>query len=38
LQAGDDAESVFILKKNEIHPEKFGLDSIHRGVEKWLAF
>ena len=37
LQAGDDAESLFILKKNEIHPERFGLDSIRRGVEKWIG-
>jgi ADP-ribose pyrophosphatase YjhB (NUDIX family) len=36
LQAGDDAESLFILKKNEIQSEKFGLNSIRLGVEKWL--
>ena len=36
LQAGDDAESLFILGRNEIHPEAFGLDSIRRGVERWL--
>jgi ADP-ribose pyrophosphatase YjhB (NUDIX family) len=38
LQAGDDAESVFILEKAEIHPEEFGLHSIRRGIERWLAF
>ncbi|MCL1934396.1 MAG: NUDIX domain-containing protein [Candidatus Azobacteroides sp.] len=33
LQAGDDAESLFFLKKNEIQPEMFGLNSIRRAVE-----
>jgi len=37
LQAGDDAEALFILKKNEIHPEKFGLDSIRIAVEWWMG-
>jgi len=36
LQAGDDAESLFILAKNTINPESFGLDSIRCGVERWL--
>jgi len=35
LQADDDAESLSFLKKGEIQPEKFGLDSIRRGVERW---
>jgi len=37
LQAGDDAESLFFLKKSEIHPEAFGLSSIRRAIEIWLA-
>ena len=37
LQAGDDAEAILILMKNEILPEKFGLDSIRRAVEKRLG-
>jgi len=37
LQAGDDAESLLFLAKNEIHPEAFGLDSIRQGVEIWLT-
>lgn len=36
LQAGDDAESLYFLKKNEIHPETFGLNSIRQAVERWL--
>jgi len=36
LQAGDDAESIYFLKKNEIQPETFGLNSIRKAVEKWL--
>ena len=37
LQADDDAESLSFLKKAEIQPEKFGLDSIRRGVERWIG-
>jgi ADP-ribose pyrophosphatase YjhB (NUDIX family) len=37
LQADDDAEALFVLKKNEIQPEVFGLHSIRQGVEKWLG-
>ena len=37
LQAGDDAESIYILKRKEIQPETFGLHSIRQGVEKWLV-
>jgi hypothetical protein len=36
LKAGDDAESLIILKKNNINPKLFGLFSICRGVEVWL--
>jgi len=36
LQAGDDAESLYFLKKNEIQPETFGLNSIRKAVERWL--
>ena len=36
LQAGDDAESLFFLKKNGIQPETFGLNSIRKAVERWL--
>jgi 8-oxo-dGTP pyrophosphatase MutT (NUDIX family) len=36
LQAGDDAESLFILEKNKIQPEAFGLHSIQQAVEIWL--
>jgi len=38
LQAGDDAESLIILGRNEIQIEPFGLDSIRRGVEIWLKY
>jgi ADP-ribose pyrophosphatase YjhB (NUDIX family) len=37
LQADDDAEALFFLKKNEIQPDTFGLDSVRKGVERWLA-
>ena len=36
LQAGDDAESLYFLKKNQIKPEEFGLNSIRQAVEIWL--
>ena len=36
LQAGDDAESLLVLRKNEIRPELFGLNSIRRAVEIWI--
>ena len=36
LQAGDDAESLFFLKKEIIQPESFGLLSIRQGVKKWM--
>jgi len=36
LYAGDDAESLFFLKKEEIQPEAFGLNSIRRAVGIWL--
>ena len=36
MKAGDDAESIFIIGKNDIKPELFGLDSIRKGVEAWL--
>ena len=36
IQAGDDAESLFILERNKIHPEAFGLNSIRQAVEVWL--
>jgi len=36
LHADDDAESLFFLKKNEIQPEAFGLNSIRRAVEIWV--
>ena len=36
LQAGDDAESLYFLKKDKIKPEEFGLNSIRRAVEIWL--
>jgi len=36
IQAGDDAESLFVLKKNEIQPETFGLNSIRHAIEIWL--
>ena len=36
IQAGDDAESLFIMEKSKIQPEKFGLNSIRRGIEIWL--
>ena len=33
---GDDAEEIIIVKKNEIQPEKFGLESIRKGMEMYL--
>jgi len=36
VQAGDDAESLFILERNKIQPEAFGLDSIRQAIEIWL--
>ena len=36
LQAGDDAESLFILEKNKIQPDAFGLNSIRQAVKIWL--
>jgi len=36
LQANDDAESLSFLKKHQIKPEKFGLNSIRQAVEIWL--
>ena len=33
---GDDAEEIIIVKKNEIQPEKFGLESIKKGAEMYL--
>jgi len=36
VQAGDDAESLFILERNKIQPEAFGLDSIRQAVQIWL--
>ena len=38
LEAGDDAESLLILGRNEIRPDAFGLTSIRRGVEIWLKY
>ena len=37
LQAGDDAEALFFLEKNNILPEKFGLNSVRQAVERWLT-
>ena len=37
LQAGDDAESLYFLPKDEIHPEAFGLNSIRKAVEVWMG-
>jgi len=36
MHAGDDAEALFFLEKNAIHPETFGLDSVRRAIEMWL--
>jgi len=36
VQAGDDAESLFVLERNKIQPETFGLNSIRHAVEIWL--
>jgi len=36
LQAGDDAESLFILERSQIQPESFGLNSIRQAVKIWL--
>jgi len=36
VQAGDDAESLFILEKSQIQPEAFGLNSIRQAVKIWL--
>jgi len=36
LKANDDAESLYFLKKDQIKPEKFGLNSIRQAVEIWL--
>ena len=37
LQAGDDAESLLFIEKNNIEPEKFGLSSIRQAVEIWIG-
>jgi len=31
-QAADDVEELFFLPENEIHPERFGLDSVRKAV------
>ena len=36
IHAGDDAESLFILKKSQIQPEDFGLNSIRKAVKIWM--
>ena len=36
LQADDDAEALYFIRKDEIHPESFGLNSIRQAVERWL--
>ena len=33
---GDDAEDIIIVKKNDVQPEKFGLESIRKGMEMYL--
>lgn len=36
FRAMDDAADLFFMPLEAIRPEEFGLDSIRRGVEKWL--
>jgi len=36
MHAGDDAESLFILEKNKVQPEAFGLSSIRQAIKTWL--
>ena len=36
FRAMDDAAELFFMPLEAIRPEEFGLDSIRRGVEKWL--
>lgn len=38
VQANDDVEELYVLSKNEIKPELFGLNSIRKAVETWLLF
>jgi hypothetical protein len=36
LQAGDDAAELYLLNRNDILPEKFGLNSIRKAVEIYI--
>ena len=36
FRAMDDAAELFFLSPEEIHPEEFGLDSVRKGVERFL--
>lgn len=37
FKAMDDAEDVFFLPLKDIHPEDFGLDSIRKGLQRFLS-
>lgn len=37
IRAMDDAEDAMWIKVQDIYPEKFGLESIRHGIEKFLA-
>ena len=36
IQAADDVSELIWMKREDINPELFGLNSIRKGVEKWL--
>jgi ADP-ribose pyrophosphatase YjhB (NUDIX family) len=36
FRAADDVAELYLLDKNEIQPELFGLDSIRQAIEIWL--
>jgi ADP-ribose pyrophosphatase YjhB (NUDIX family) len=36
FQAADDVAELYLLKKDEIHPELFGLNSIRQAIEIWV--
>ncbi len=37
LQPSDDVAKLFWMSKNEIDPERVGLDSIREGVKRWIS-
>ena len=36
IQAADDVSELIWMKREDINPELFGLESIRKAVEKWL--